>query len=207
MGKGSTVLCIRLMEVLMQLESERLLLREFVIDDWAALNAYTSDPRVVKYMPFGPTTESGAREHLAQCLATAAEQPRRIYELAVVLRAENHLIGTATLALHPEERRHASFSYLLHPKYWGQGYATEAMHTLIDFGFKVLQLHRLEDTCDTRNRASARVMEKLGMRREGHLRETIWKDGQWFDEYVYAILAHEWSTNAAPGTNTESGFH
>jgi len=182
------------MEARMQLESERLLLREFSLSDWPAVNAYTSDPEVVKYMPFGPTSEDQTREHLSQCLATAAEQPRRIYELAVILRTENHLIGTATIALDPHERRRSYFSYLLHHQYWGHGYATEAMHTLFSFGFRDLQLHRLEDTCDTRNLASARVMEKLGMRREGHLRETIWKDGQWYDEYTYAVLAHEWST-------------
>jgi ribosomal-protein-alanine N-acetyltransferase len=176
----------------MHLDSERLLLREFSLSDWPAVNAYTSDPEVVKYMPFGPTTEEQTREHLPQCLAYAVEQPRRIYELAVVLRAENHLIGTATIALHPHERRNASFSYLLHRRYWGKGYATEAMRSLFSFGFRDLQLHRLEDTCDTRNLASARVMEKLGMRREGHLRETIWKDGHWYDEYSYAILANEW---------------
>lgn len=180
------------MENPVHLESERLLLREFRLSDWPEVNAYTSDPDVVKYMPFGPTTEEQTREHISQILAWAAEQPRRIYEMAVVLRSGNHLIGTATLALHPDERRIANFSYLLHRQYWGQGYATEAMHTLIDFGFRVLQLHRLEDTCNTSNLASARVMEKLGMRREGHLRETIWKDGQWYDEYSYAILAHEW---------------
>jgi [ribosomal protein S5]-alanine N-acetyltransferase len=181
----------------MKLESEHLLLREFSLSDWPALNAYTSDPEVVRYMPFGPTTEAQTQEHLSQCLATAAELPRRIYELAVMLRAENHLIGTVTLALDPHEWRRSYFSYLLHRQYWGHGYATEAMRTLINFGFRVLQLHRLEDTCDTRNLASARVMEKLGMRREGHLRETIWKDGQWYDEYVYAILAHEWSMKEA----------
>ena len=187
----------------MQLESERLLLREFSLSDWPAVDAYTSDPEVVKYMPFGPTTEAQTREHLSQCVAWAEEQPRRIYELAVVLRAENYLFGTVTIALHPRERRHASFSYLLHPQYWGHGYATEAMHTIISFGFRVLQLHRLEDTADTRNQASVRVMEKLGMRREGHMRETIWKDGQWYDEYSYAILAHEWSMEEATGAHPE----
>jgi RimJ/RimL family protein N-acetyltransferase len=190
------------MEAWMHLESERLLLREFSLSDWPAVHAYTSDPAVVQYMPFGPTTETETREHLSQCLATAAEHPRRIYELAVVLRAENHLIGTATLALDPQDRRYAAFSYLLHRQYWGQGYATEAMRTLFNFGFRVLQLHRLEDTCDTRNRASARVMEKLGMRREGHLRESFWKDGEWYDEYIYGILAREWSMEPETGAHS-----
>jgi [ribosomal protein S5]-alanine N-acetyltransferase len=179
-------------EARMQLESERLLLREFDHSDWPALHAYTSDPEVVQYMPFGPNTEAEACAHLAECLATAAEEPRRIYELAVVLRTENRLIGMTTLALHYHEQRHASFSYLFHRDYWGQGYATEAMRRLIDFGFTELQLHRIEDSCDTRNHASARVMEKLGMRREGHLRETIWKDGRWYDEYLYAVLVQDW---------------
>ena len=177
----------------MQLESERLLLREFEPADWPALNAYTSNPEVIKYMFFGPTTEDETRNHIAECLATAAEEPRRIFELAVVLRSENQLIGTVTLALNPHERRHAAFSYLFHPSYWGQGYATEAMRRLIDFGFAELNLHRVEDACDTRNHASARVMEKLGMRREGHLRETIWKDGEWHDEYLYAVLVQDWA--------------
>jgi len=176
----------------MHLETRRLILREYTLDDWPAVNAYTSDPRVVQYMSFGPTTPDQTREHLHGSIAAAAEQPRCLYELAVVLRGEQRLIGTATLDVDRRERRHAYFSYLLHSQYWGQGYATEAMRTLIDFGFTQLHLNRVADTCDTRNRASARVMEKLGMRREGHLRETIWKAGRWYDEYLYAILAHEW---------------
>jgi RimJ/RimL family protein N-acetyltransferase len=176
----------------MQLETRRLLLREYTLDDWPAVNAYTSDPQVVQYMSFGPTTPEQTREHLQWAIAAGAEQPRSLYELGVVLRSENRLIGTATLQVDSRERRQAHFSYLFHREFWGQGYATEAIRHLIHFGFTELHLHRVADDCDARNLASARVMEKLGMRREGHLRETIWKDGHWYDEYLYAILAHEW---------------
>jgi RimJ/RimL family protein N-acetyltransferase len=176
----------------MHLETRRLILRDYTLDDWPAVNAYTSDPRVVQYMSFGPTTPEQTREHLQWSIAAAAEQPRSLYELAVVLRAEQRLIGTATLQVDSRERRQAHFSYLFHRDYWGQGYATEAMRRLIHFGFTELHLHRVADNCNARNLASARVMEKLGMRREGHLRETIWKNGRWYDEYLYAILAHEW---------------
>ena len=181
----------------MQLESKRLLLREYALDDWPAVNAYTSDPQVVQYMSFGPTTPEQTREHIQWAITAAAEQPRSLYEFGVVLRAEQRLIGTATLQLDHRERRQANFSYLLHREYWGQGYATEAMRCLLHFGFTELHLHRVTDDCDARNLASARVMEKLGMHREGHLREAIWKDGQWYDEYIYAILAHEWSIEEA----------
>lgn len=176
----------------MDLQTRRLILRDYTPDDWPAVDAYTSDPQVVQYLSFGPTTPEQTREHLQWSIAAAAEQPRSIYELAVVLRAGQKLIGTATLQVDHRERRQAYFSYLFHREYWGQGFATEAMRRLVHFGFTELRLHRIADDCDARNLASARVMEKLGMRREGHLRETIWKNGRWHDEYLYAILAHEW---------------
>ena len=154
----------------MQLETRRLILRDYTLDDWPAVNAYTSDPQVVQYLSFGPTTPEQTREHLQWSIAAAAEQPRSLYELAVVLRSEQRLIGTATLQMDHRERRQAYFSYLFHRDYWRQGYATEAMRCLIDFGFTQLHLHRIADDCDARNHASARVMEKLGMRREGHRR-------------------------------------
>src|SRR5687768_11897854 len=119
------------MEVLMHIESERLLLREYTLDDWPAVNAYTSDTQVVQYMSFGPTTPEQTREHLQWSMAAAAEQPRSLYEFAVVLRAEQRLIGTATLQVDHRERRQAYFSYLFQRDYWGQGYATEAMRCLI----------------------------------------------------------------------------
>jgi RimJ/RimL family protein N-acetyltransferase len=181
----------------LQLETERLILREFAADDWQDLNAYTSDPLVVQYMSFGPTTAEQARAYIDGCLARALEQPRRLYELAVVLRAEQRVIGNATLELDRGEPRNASFAYLLHRHYWGQGYATEAMRAFFNFGFDQLKLHRLADACDARNLASAHVMEKLGLRREGHVRETNWKAGGWYDEYLYAFLAREWNGERA----------
>src|SRR5687767_8968673 len=105
------------MEALMQLESERLLLREYTLDDWPAVNAYTADSQVVQYMSFGPTTPKQTREHLQWAIAASAEQPRSLYEFAVVLRAEKRLIGTATLQVDHHERRQAHFSYLFHRAY------------------------------------------------------------------------------------------
>ena len=181
----------------MQLETDHLILREFAAEDWQDLNAYTSDPQVVQYMSFGPTTGEQARAYIEGCLTRAQEQPRRVFELALVVRAEQRVIGNATLELDRGDPCNASFAYVLNRHYWGHGYATEAMRALFDFGFDQLKLHRLADACDTRNLASARVMEKLGLRREGHLRETFWKDGDWRDEYLYAILAREWTRRPA----------
>lgn len=175
----------------MELNTSRLRLREFEEDDGPAVHAYGSDREVVRYMLFGPSTEEQSREFIRQAREQALEVPRRFYELAVVLKTEDRLIGGCTLALHADPRQ-ASFSYLLHRQYWGHGYASEAMQALFTYGFRELGLHRISDTVDPANRASVRVLEKLGLRCEGHQRESQWIKGQWRDCLVYAVLDHEW---------------
>jgi RimJ/RimL family protein N-acetyltransferase len=110
-----------------------------------------------------------------------------------VPRGENKVIGDVTLELDRDEPRGAGFSYVLHRGYLGQGYTAEVMRTLLDFSFDHLTLNRIHDACDVRNLASAHVMEKLGLRREGHVRERLWSNGGVHDEYQYAILAREWT--------------
>jgi ribosomal-protein-alanine N-acetyltransferase len=75
---------------------------------------------------------------------------------------------------------------------WGHGYAPEAARALLDFGFAALGVHRVWADCDPANAAPIRVLEKLGMRREGHLVENAWIKGAWADSLLYAILDHEW---------------
>ena len=82
--------------------------------------------------------------------------------------------------------------YSLNRKFWGQGYATEAAEALVKFGFGQLNLHRIFATCDPFNVASARVLEKAGMQREGHFRQHKWVKGKWRDSLLYAILDCEW---------------
>jgi [ribosomal protein S5]-alanine N-acetyltransferase len=98
-------------------------------------------------------------------------------------RDDDQVIGEITLELDQDQPRMGSFAYVLHRQYWRRGDVTEAMRALFDFGFNQLKLHRIYDACDVRNLASARVMEKLGLRCEGHVRERLWKDGTLHDEY------------------------
>ena len=86
----------------------------------------------------------------------------------------------------------------------GQGYATEAARALVSFGFGTLRLHRVFATCDVRNVASARVLEKVGMRREGHCRGDKWVRGQWRDSYIYAMLEDEWSKSGSVSSEGSS---
>ena len=86
----------------------------------------------------------------------------------------------------------AEVGYIIHPEAQGQGVATEAARALLAFGFEDVGLHRIYARCDARNAASARVMQRLGMREEAHLREHAHFKGRWDEELIYAILDREW---------------
>ena len=174
------------------LRTTRLVLREFREDDWPALHAVESLPEVARYQWFEPRTAEESRAYVIGACEGAAEDPRRTYDLAVVLQAEDRLIGRCGLGITDLDLDQAMLWYTLHPAYWGQGYVTEAARELVDFGFRQLQLHRIWADCDPANVASWRVLEKLGMRREGHLRENARIKGEWVDSLIYAVLKREW---------------
>ena len=175
----------------MQLRTERLLLREFVEGDWPAVQEYACDPQVVRFMSWGPNTEDDTRAFVARALAGQREEPRRAYEMAVTLLDDGRLIGGCGLHLGNPANRSAMLGYCYARAFWGNGYATEAARALVDFGFRELALHRIWATCDPDNAASARVLEKFGMQREGRLREDTNVRGRWRDSFVYGVLEQE----------------
>jgi len=174
------------------LEAERLVLRDFVEDDWQAVHGYASDLVVVQHIPWGPNTEEETREFVRKAMASQAESPRTSFEFAVVLKAGARLIGGCGLRTKSAVHREGVIGYCFGHDVWGNGYAPEAARALLGFGFGQLELHRIFADCDVRNGASARVLEKIGMQREGRLREDMWYKGGWRDSYWYSILGQEW---------------
>ncbi len=177
---------------MVKLRTERLVLRDFAADDWPAFHAVESLPEVARYQSFEPRTEAESRAYVARAAKGATDRPRRTYDLAVILPAEERLVGRCGLGITDLETTEALLWYTLHPTYWGQGYTTEAARRLVEFGFRDLRLHRIWADCDPENVGSWRVLEKIGMRREGHLRENAWVKGAWVDSLIYAALDREW---------------
>jgi len=173
-------------------QTRRLILRDFEEADWKAVHSYASDPEVVRYVDWGPNTVEETRNFVRRAIAAQKEQPRRNYHFAIVLKAENRLIGACGIFVSNPNNREGWIGFVLNRHFWGQGYATEAAKALLEFGFEKLHLHRIFATCDPENVASAHVLEKIGMLREGHLREHKWVKGKWRDSLLYAILDREW---------------
>lgn len=174
----------------MKLESARLLLREFREDDYESTHAYACDPKVTQFTIFGPNSEQDTREFLLRAVAEQQEDPRTPYGMAIELKDTSRHIGA--IGMRVQKGAAGNFGYVLHKDYWGKGYMPEAARALLTFAFQELKLHRMIATCDPANISSIRVLEKLGMRREGHFIQDDWIKGRWRDSYLYAILAEEW---------------
>lgn len=177
----------------MLLTTERLVLREFEEDDWRPVLSYQMDPLYLRYNPWTLRTEMDVKSFIQGFIVWQRERPRRRFQLAFTLKASGQLIGNGGIRIKNAYAREADIGYELDNRYWGQGYATEAAQALVDFGFKELRLHRIWAQCIAENGASAHVLEKLGMRLEGHFRENEWMKNRWWDTLQYAILEHEWN--------------
>lgn len=176
----------------MKLTTERLILREFVAEDWPAVLAYQSDPRYLRYYEWTERTEADARSFVQRFVEWQAEEPRLKYQVAITLAEDGTLIGNCGVRLAEAGAEVGDLGYEIAPATWGRGYATEAAEAMVRFGFEELGLHRIWSHTVAENAASQRVMEKLGMRCEGRLRETQWYKGRWWDTVVYGILEEEW---------------
>jgi RimJ/RimL family protein N-acetyltransferase len=175
------------------LETERLLLRPYTGDDLEALYAMHSRSDVARYLYWGPRTKDEARAALEKKVAsTAVRSEGDVLALAAISRAGGELVGDFVLQWVSEEHRQGEIGFIVHPDHQGLGYATEAGRVLLRLAFEDLKLHRVVGRLEVRNAASARVLEKLGMRREAHLVENEWVKGEWQSELVYAILDREW---------------
>jgi [ribosomal protein S5]-alanine N-acetyltransferase len=176
----------------MQITTKRLVLRPFTADDRPAVLHYQRDPRYLRFYHWDDRTPDAVQAFVQRFLDAQAEEPRRIFQLAITLRGDNRLIGNCGVRMETAGAREAELGYELDPDYWGNGYATEAARAMLRWGFAELGLHRIAAQCIAENMASARVLQKLGLQLEGRLRENVWMKGRWWDTLVFAILDREW---------------
>ena len=182
------------MTIVSPIHTDRLILREFTSADWPAVHQYASDPEVMRALLLLPNNEDKSREVVEEFVARQEEEERTLFELAITLATSGELIGASGIRIIWPRNREASMGYVLRRDTWGNGYATEAAAEILRIGFEVLEAHRVIGTVDTANIGSIKVLEKLGMMREGMNRQSFWSPphGSWRDTYHYAIIKDEW---------------
>lgn len=170
-----------------RLETERLVLRPVTLDDVPAVHQYCSDPDVARYTTWHP--HRSLAESQAYVIAVQDQYRRdEPSPWGVEHRGERVLIGTCGFVARTPEHHRAELGYTLARPYWGQGYMTEAARAVIEYAFTNLDVNRIQAMCDAENLASARVLEKSGMRLEGILRDYLLIKGRYRNVRMYSVV-------------------
>lgn len=177
-----------------ELESERLLFRKYRVEDFPVFYDMLSNLENMKYRSSEPKNEEDVKNYLKCGIECAEQTPCINYRYAVVLKETGELIGSCELAFTNKDP--AELAWELHRNFWRKGYGTEIGLTLLKLGFETLGVRRIIADCNTLNKGSYGIMEKIGMRREAHYvkyyRGNSALNHQWCDKYLYAILQEEY---------------
>lgn len=180
--------------------TERLLLRPLSAADTEALLAYRSIPDVCRFVPFEPMDSEVIAEKLSGSWThTEILAEGDAVTLGAELRSTGRVIGDVMLFFRNGRDRGGEIGWVFDPEHSGHGYATEAAHAVMHLAFDELGLHRLMARVDSRNDASLRMADRLGMRREAYLVRNEWFKGEWSDEIDFALLEDEWADQHRPG--------
>ncbi len=173
------------------IQTARLTLRPFTADDAPAVYEYARHRDVAATTATIPHPYS--LEDAVEWLGRVTEHGAKgdVHNFAIVLRASRRLIGAIDLRLEPENRA-ADLGYAIHPAHWNKGYVTEAARAVVEHGFETLNLNRIHAHHFASNPASGRIMEKVGMKCEGTMRQRICKWGVMHDTIHWAILRSEY---------------
>lgn len=172
------------------LSTERLILRPFTMEDAGRVEELAGDPEVARYtanIPH-PYPVGSATKWIAVHILHYLEQEAVIF---AIQEKEGPLLGAIQLTLELEHGR-AEMGYWIGRPFWGKGYGSEAARSVLDYGFREWALHRIYASYVSANLASGRIMQKLGMTREGVLREHTLRDDFHSDLVHYGILRNEW---------------
>ena len=179
-------------------ETERLVLRSFEPGDLDGLAELHGDEDLVRWIPWAARDREEAAAVLERKVGqTAFTEPGGGVAVAAVRRDDGDFVGDLVLMYSSEVNSLAEIGFMLGRRHHGQGYATEGCRELLRMAYEELGMHRVIGRLESRNLASARVLERLGMRREAELIENEWIKGEWQSEVTYAMLEREWRERAS----------
>ncbi|MFH2040550.1 MAG: GNAT family N-acetyltransferase [Chloroflexota bacterium] len=180
------------------LPTKRLILRFLYEGDLPALYSIHSHPEVMRYWNFPPWTDT---DQAVQMLNDSLEsyQDGSGLRLGIERKSDRNLVGVCSLFQFHEHSRRAEIGYLLGRPHWGFGYMHEALQALLEYAYNCMQLNRLEADIDPRNTASAKTLDRLGFKKEGHLRERWIVGDEITDTWLYGLLHKEWQESSKKG--------
>jgi ribosomal-protein-alanine N-acetyltransferase len=167
-------------------------MRDLFLRDLSDIHFLLTKPETDKFNTLGiPKTIQRTENLFTEWMCAQNEQPRTLFVFSLENRNKNQWMGLIGLNLKESKFKSAEVWFKILPENWGDGFATESLNKILTFGFIELNLHRIEAGCATENIASARVLEKVGMEREGMKRKILPIRGEWLDAYSYAMLEED----------------
>jgi ribosomal-protein-alanine N-acetyltransferase len=152
-----------------------------------------SDTEIMQYWSCRPYTSVEQAHKLIESMARAVDNGTGIH-WAITLAGDDRLIGKCGYNEWRKEHRRGDICYMLARDFWGQGIVSEALRAMLDYGFDRMNLHSVEAGVTPGNDASTRMLERLGFRLEGHLRESFWAEDRFVDSLIYSLLRQEWES-------------
>ena len=176
----------------MNLQTERLHIREISLDDIGNIHILHSLPETDQFNTLGiPETIRVTENIVTEWIEKQNEHPRKSYIFCLERKDSKQFTGLIGLHLKESKFRSAEVWFKILFAEWGKGLATEALKKVLEFGFRELNLHRIEAGCAVDNSASVKVLEKAGMIKEGMKRKVLPIRGKWFDAFSYALLSED----------------
>ena len=172
----------------MELETKRLIIRDIVNDDLSLYHKLYSDKDNTEFTNSYILDESHLREKVQRWIKLGESQERYFYKLSIFFKDSDEFVGECSIHVHETKKQICTVGWTIDKTFWGNGIATEVGMELISYAHKTLNCHRVWAECDYRNRASERVLQKIGMIKEGLLRKNNIISNEWSDTLIYAIV-------------------
>ena len=172
-------------------ETPRLRIREYLPSDLHAIHEYACRKEVVQFQNWGPNRLKDTQEFLAAVMSWPKQDPRMSYGFCIASRKDNSCMGGCGIYLNKEGHNKAKIGYILNPKFWNQGFTTEATRELARYAEEVLKIACVEATCDVRNIASKRVLEKSGFSLVELLENHYLQKGMMRNSYLFRYKSRE----------------
>ena len=161
------------------------------IDDKESIFKYRSDSETNKYQGWIPETIEDVEVFIGK-ISVEINEPETWFQFVIFEKESDKLIGDIGLHFMDSENKQVEIGCTLNKDYQGKGYAIEALKIILDFLINTLEKHRIVTSIDPENSNSIRLVERLGFRKEAHFVESLFLNGKWVDDIVFALLAREW---------------
>lgn len=176
-----------------EISTKRLTLRALESRDARRIFEYRSSSEVSRFQSWGTDSAHVIESYIMDLGVVVPGTPGRWYQIGITL-SPTELIGDCGFRVLENEPRQVEIGIALAPEYQKQGYATEALRALLDYLFVKLGKHRVYGSVDPSNLSSIKLLQRVGMREEARFIKSLWFNGEWVDDVIYAILASEWNS-------------